>query len=345
MKILVTGAAGFIGYHLTKRLLKEGHIVIGIDNINAYYDPLLKYRRLEDCGINGKLPFIFGKQYVSANWENYRFLRIELEDKEGIIKLFKDYQFEIVVHLAAQSGIRFSLEKPWTYINSNIIGTMSILESCRHFPVTKLIYASSSSVYGISEQVPFSTDQKVDQPISLYAATKKSNELMAYTYSWLYHIPTIGLRFFTVYGPWGRPDMAYFKFTKKILEGIPIDVYNYGELWRDFTYIDDIVEGIIRIIEKRINKTLELVPYSLYNIGNSTPVRLIDFISILEQLLNKKAIMNPLDMQPGDVPMTYADVKPLAKDFGFKPKTKLEVGLREFLDWYLNFYLNYTSQT
>ena len=340
MKILVTGTAGFIGYHLSIRLLNEDHEVVGIDNINDYYDAGLKYARLEDCGIEGGKPYTFGKEYSSIIWENYRFYRIDLAEKERVLQIFKEEQFDLVVHLAAQAGVRYSLENPWAYIESNIVGTMSILEACRCYPINKLIYASSSSVYGNSPNAPFSTDQNVDHPVSLYAATKKSNELMVYTYSHLYKIPTIGIRFFTVYGPWGRPDMAYFSFTKRILEGIPIDVYNHGELWRDFTYIDDIIGGILAIIDSKevLPKKVNGAPYSLYNIGNSMPVKLTEFIEILEKVLGREAKLNFTEMQPGDVLQTHADVSPLKRDFGFKPETSLEEGLNRFVEWYRWYY-------
>ena len=340
MKILVTGAAGFIGYYLVKRLLQEGHDVVGLDNVNDYYDPGLKYGRLEDCGIVGEQPFRFGKEYLSNVWESYRFVRINLEDKDRVLLLFKEEGFEQVIHLAAQAGVRYSLENPWAYIDSNIVGTMSILEACRQYPITQLIYATSSSVYGNSPDAPYSTEQCVDYPISLYAATKKSNELMAYTYSHLYNIPTVGLRFFTVYGPWGRPDMAYFSFTKKILAREKIDVFNHGELWRDFTYIDDIISGIELIIKSpnRIDNRLNGANFGLYNIGNSSPVKLIEFINILESILEKKANLNLVGMQPGDVLSTHADVGPLEKDYGFKPNTLLEEGLTRFVKWYKEYY-------
>jgi len=340
MKILVTGSAGFIGFHLAKKMLNEGHEVVGIDNINDYYDVDLKYARLKDCGIEGENPFIFGKEYSSSVWEDYRFFRIDLADKDRILLFFKEEEFDLVVHLAAQAGVRYSLENPWAYIESNIVGTMSILEACRHYPVKQLLYASSSSVYGNSPDAPFATDQNVDHPVSLYAATKKSNELIAYTYSHLYSIPTIGLRFFTVYGPWGRPDMAYFSFTRKIIEGLAIDVYNHGDLWRDFTYIDDITGGILAIVEHKdvVDNKVDGVPYSLYNIGNSMPVKLTEFIKILEKVLGREAIMNFTDMQPGDVLQTHADVTPLERDFGFKHGTSLEEGLNRFVEWYRGYY-------
>lgn len=336
MKILVTGAAGFIGFYLVKRLLQKGHDVVGIDNINDYYDLGLKYGRLEECGIVGEQPFRFGKEYLSNVWESYRFVRINMEDKDRVLLLFKEEGFKQVIHLAAQAGVRYSLENPWAYIDSNIVGTMSVLEACRQHPVEQLIYATSSSVYGNSPDAPYTTEQCVDYPISLYAATKKSNELMAYAYSHLYRIPTVGLRFFTVYGPWGRPDMAYFSFTKKILSGDTINVFNHGELWRDFTYIDDIITGIDRIICSPEKKTCRVneTSFALYNIGNSTPVKLIDFIGMLESVLGRKAKLNLIGMQPGDVLSTHADIGPLEQDFGFKPGTSLEHGLTVFVDWY-----------
>lgn len=340
MKILVTGAAGFIGYHLSKLLLNKGHEIVGIDNINNYYDPVLKYQRLKDCGIVDSTPFQFEQEYFSKKWKDYRFIRINLEDKNNIHNLFVENQFDIVIHLAAQGGVRYSIDHPWAYIDSNIIGTMSVLEASRYTPVKHLIYASSSSVYGNSREAPFSTDQNVDHPISLYAATKKSNELMAYTYSYLYQIPTTGLRFFTVYGPWGRPDMAYFSFTKRILKEEGINIYNHGELWRDFTYIDDITRGILSIIDKPFpnTKLLHGAPYALYNIGNASPVKLTEFIKTLESILEKKALKNFTKMQPGDVLQTHADVEPLERDFRFKPETSLKEGLKRFVDWYREYY-------
>jgi len=337
MKILITGSAGFIGYHVAMRIINEGHEVVGIDNINDYYDTGLKYARLEDCGIEGEKPFIFEKEYLSAIWENYRFFRIDLGDNEMVAQIFKKEEFDLVIHLAAQAGVRYSIENPWVYIESNIIGTMSILEACRHYPVKQLLFASSSSVYGNSNNAPFSADHNVDHPVSLYAATKKSNELMAYTYSHLYKIPTTGLRFFTVYGTWGRPDMAYFSFTKKILDGIPIDIYNHGELWRDFTYIDDIVQGIQAIITTKNLPCLknQNTNYSLYNIGHSEPVKLMQFVGLLSTIIGKKALLNYTEMKPGDVVLTHADVTPLERDFGYKPRISLEEGLRRFVKWYM----------
>jgi len=340
MKILVTGTAGFIGFHLTRYLLDKGYEVVGIDNINDYYDSGLKYARLKECGIFNGLPFIFDKEFKSNVWKSYRFIRIALEDKDRVQQLFKEEEFDQVVHLAAQAGVRYSLKNPWAYIDSNIIGTMSILEACRHYPVKLLVYASSSSVYGNSPGAPFTTEQRVDYPISLYAATKKSNELMAYTYSHLYNIPTVGLRFFTVYGPWGRPDMAYFSFTGKILARETINVFNYGKLWRDFTYIDDIISGVVKILENpnNIQKGLLAANFALYNIGNSSPVKLLDFINSLEAVLGKKAILNFIGMQPGDVISTHADVGLLESDIGFRPDTTLHDGLTKFVQWYRNYY-------
>jgi UDP-glucuronate 4-epimerase len=340
MKILVTGAAGFIGFHVVRYFLDRGCSVVGIDNINDYYDPQLKYDRLRECGIEAEIPLVFGKEYCSTVWKGYRFYRINLEDKDRVLLAFKEELFDVVIHLGAQAGVRYSIENPWAYVESNIVGTMSILEACRQFPVKQLYYASSSSVYGNSPDAPFSTDQPVDHPISLYAATKKSNELMAFTYSHLYKIPTIGLRFFTVYGPWGRPDMAYFSFTQKILAGETIQVFNHGDLWRDFTYIDDIVQGIGSMVmnEQHYQPITNEAPYGLYNIGNASPVKLTDFIEILEGLLGKKAKIELVSMQPGDVLQTHADVTPLERDFGYKTGISLNDGLKHFINWYLEYY-------
>jgi len=359
MKILITGSAGFIGFHMANRLIADGFEVVGMDNISNYYDVNLKLNRLKEAGIHlegsdnpdtGQDPSLHPpiNCFHSKKHSNYRFYLLDLKEKERVMNIFKEEQFDQVIHLAAQAGVRYSLENPWAYIDSNIIGTMSILEACRNHPVRHLLYASSSSVYGNLKNAPFSIDQFVDHPVSLYAATKKSNELMAYTYSNLYRIPTTGLRLFTVYGPWGRPDMAYFKFVKAILADQPIDVFNHGELWRDFTYVDDIVEGICRIIQSPVTSHQSPVtshgspenstPYILFNIGNSTPVKLTDFIAILEKLLNKKAKLNFTDMQPGDVLMTHADVSPLEKEFNYRPGTNLEDGLRIFVDWYKDYY-------
>lgn len=324
-KILVTGCAGFIGFHLAQRLLKEGYKVIGLDNLNDYYDVSLKCSRLD----------------ILKKDENFTFIEASLEDDEAIKKLFSEHSMPIVVHLAAQAGVRYSLEKPEAYISSNIVGFMNILEACRHHHVEHLIYASSSSVYGSNTKMPFSVQDCVDNPISLYAATKKANELMAHTYSYLFNLQTTGLRFFTVYGPWGRPDMALFKFTKAILEGREIDVYNHGKMKRDFTYIDDIIEGIFRLTKKGGTKTPlgeQEVPYKVYNIGNNQPVELMKFISVLEDKLGRKAKKNFLPIQAGDVPETYADIDDLMQDVGFRPDTPIERGIEQFVQWYKSYY-------
>jgi len=329
-KILVTGSAGFIGFHLIQALLKQGYSIVGIDNLNDYYDPQLKHDRLE----------ILSK---SDNSESYQFIKMDLADRKSIEQLFADNQFDIVINLGAQAGVRYSIDNPHAYVDSNLVGFVNILEGCRHGKVKHLIYASSSSVYGMNKKQPFSTDDCVDYPISLYAATKKSNELMAHTYSHLYNIPTTGLRFFTVYGPMGRPDMAYFSFTKKILNGKTIDVYNNGEMQRDFTYIDDIIEGIKRVIN-RIPESLSpatsnaKAPYKIYNIGNNQPVTLRRFITAIETACGKKAKENLQPMQAGDVPVTFADVDELIADIGFKSSTSIEDGIAKFVDWYQGYY-------
>ena len=311
LKILVTGSAAFIGFHLTNQLLGEGNKVVGIDNINDYYDVNLKYGRLKEAGIK-KNEIEYGKSVISSKFTNYQFVQLNLEDQENIYKLFDIEKFDVVVNLAAQAGVRYSLTNPHAYISSNILGFTNILEACRHNNVKHLVYASSSSVYGLNKSMPFSTDDNVDHPISLYAASKKSNELMAHTYSYLFKIPTTGLRFFTVYGPWGRPDMALFLFTKAIVENKPIDVYNHGKMERDFTYIDDIVNGIINVIKNppkgkdKIEKPSEsIAPYKIYNIGKSAPVKLLDFIEAIEDALGKKAQRNMLPLQAGDVEKTW----------------------------------------
>ncbi|WP_102796350.1 NAD-dependent epimerase [Bowmanella denitrificans] len=328
MKFLVTGAAGFIGMFTAKALLEQGHEVVGIDNLNDYYDPALKQARLEQL----------------TGYAKFHFIKLDLANREAMAALFSKQKFQRVIHLAAQAGVRYSLENPMAYADSNLTGTLTILEGCRHHQVEHLVYASSSSVYGNQQKVPFSESDRVDTPISLYAATKKANELMAHTYSHLYQLPTTGLRFFTVYGPWGRPDMAPFKFTKAILEDKTIDVYNHGKLQRDFTYVDDIVEGIVRV-QDRIPGS-ENYPtqqpdnpfYALYNIGNNQPVELESFISAIEQACGKQANKNYLPMQPGDVYQTYADVDALNRCTGFAPKTTLIKGMTKFVDWYKTFY-------
>ena len=335
--ILVTGAAGFIGAFLAKRLLERGDNVVGADNVNDYYDVRIKRARLE----------------MLSKYDNFTFKEINIADKTAVDEIFEEYRPEIVVNLAAQAGVRYSIENPQVYIESNIIGFFNILEACRRYPVEHLVYASSSSVYGANKKVPFSTEDKVDNPVSLYAATKKSNELMAHCYSKLYNIPSTGLRFFTVYGPMGRPDMAYFGFTDKLRRGETIKIFNYGNCKRDFTYVDDIVEGVMRVMAKPPEKKngedgLPLPPYAVYNIGNSNPENLLEFVDILRQELIRPVVL-PSDydfeahkelvpMQPGDVPVTYADTSALERDFGYKPSTTLREGLRSFAEWYAGFY-------
>ncbi len=353
MKILVTGTAGFIGSHLVIKLLEKGYEVVGLDNINDYYDQNVKYGRLQRGGIIDSLEegenIPYGKLITSSTNEKYKFIKLNLEDKEAMMQLFEKEKFDAVCNLAAQAGVRYSLTNPDAYMDSNIIGFMNILESCRHNNVKNLSYASSSSVYGLNEELPFSTNHNVDHPISLYAASKKSNELMAHTYSHLFGISTTGLRFFTVYGPWGRPDMALFLFVKAALEGKKIDVFNNGEMLRDFTYIDDIVEGIIRVIENPAKKdeswdgktgqiSTSSAPYKVYNIGNNNPVKLMDFIEAIENKLNKKIEKNMMPIQAGDVPATYADVEDLVEDLGYKPSTSIQDGVDKFVDWYLDFF-------
>lgn len=322
--VLVTGSAGFIGFHLSKSLLKKGVRVIGYDNLNDYYDVRLKQKRLE----------------ILNSFDNFSFVKGDLADKKALELLFEKYNPNIVVNLAAQAGVRYSIDNPDAYIQSNIVGFFNILECCRYNNIDHLIYASSSSVYGANKKVPFSTDDNVDKPVSLYAATKKSNELMAYTYSQLYGFPTTGLRFFTVYGPYGRPDMAYFSFTKAILEGKSIKVFNQGDLYRDFTYIDDIITGVERILCNPPKRDENNARYKIYNIGNNKPVRLMDFINTLEECIGKKAIKEFYPMQAGDVYQTYADVTDLEKDFGFKPNTTIKEGLNNFYNWYRECYYN-----
>ncbi|OTA19177.1 NAD dependent epimerase/dehydratase family protein [Xenorhabdus beddingii] len=334
MKYLVTGAAGFIGFHLIKKLIENGNHVIGIDNINDYYDVSLKKSRLE----------------ILSCLNNFKFKLIDISDKILIEELFENNKFDRVIHLAAQAGVRYSLINPYSYSDSNLSGFLTILEGCRHNNISHLVYASSSSVYGLNDQLPFSTSDSVDHPVSLYAATKKANELMAHSYSHLYGIPTTGLRFFTVYGPWGRPDMALFKFTKAILNHEPIDVYNNGKLSRDFTYVDDIVEGIIRVSDvvpvsdntwtpKVGNPANSSAPYKIYNIGNGSPINLMDYINALESSLGINAIKNMLPMQPGDVYSTWADTEDLFKATGYKPSTNISDGVEQFIQWYKQYYL------
>ncbi len=326
MKILITGAAGFIGFHLTQAMLNLGAEVVGIDNLNDYYDPALKSLRL-------------GKINSHENSYNFKFFGADISDQPIVDDIFKQYDFDVVVNLAAQAGVRYSIENPHTYINSNILGFLNILEGCRNSSVKHLVYASSSSVYGMNKKQPFSVEDRVDYPVSLYAATKRSNELMAYNYSHLFGIPSTGLRFFTVYGPYGRPDMAYYKFTKSILSGQKIDVYNQGEMVRDFTYIDDIVEGCLRVIEAPPELqsnclSTSSAPHKILNIGNNNPITLRRFITTIEKCTGKKANENLLPMQPGDVPNTFADIDPLIEDYGFKPKTSIEDGMANFVEWF-----------
>lgn len=404
-KILITGAAGFIGFHLSKKLCQEGYDIIGIDNLNDYYDVNLKIARLkilqdykitilkdskierlerakdskierletakdskikrlekakdskierlksaQQDGGQGLQCFDSAQHDNKNNKGNFKFEKMDLVEREKIFELFEKEKFDYVIHLAAQAGVRYSIENPYAYIESNITGFMNILEACRNYPVKHLIYASSSSVYGANVKQPFSENDNVDHPVSLYAATKKSNELMAHTYSSLYDIPTTGLRFFTVYGPWGRPDMAYFSFTKDIIEGNTINVFNNGDLERDFTYIDDIVEGIIRLINKipqknenwdkiKSDPATSFAPYRVFNIGNNKPVKLNEFINILEEIIGKKAVKNYLPMQKGDVYSTFANIDLLSDMTGFNPKTDLREGLQKFVDWYINYFL------
>jgi UDP-glucuronate 4-epimerase len=338
-KILVTGAAGFIGYHTCEALVKQGHHVVGLDNLNDYYDTNLKFSRLHELGIEKKAAAFFSKISDSMlHGSDMQFIRLNLEDRIQLPALFKKFKFDMVCNLAAQAGVRYSIENPEAYINSNITGFLNVLECCRHHNIKRLVYASSSSIYGNSDKTPFEETANVDKPISLYAATKKSNELMAHTYSHLYNIETIGLRFFTVYGPWGRPDMAMFLFTDAIINNKPIKLFNNGDLSRDFTYIDDIVEGVVNsLITDSKNTSL----YKLYNIGNGQPVKLLDFIASLEQVLGITAIKNRLPMQAGDVHQTYANTTNLERDYNYKPQITVDKGIQEFVLWYKSFYKNY----
>lgn len=354
MKILVTGVAGFIGSHVALYLLARGDDVVGVDSLNDYYDVSLKEARLNRIHNFLASPDSYAEIYPEARrFSNktgcFQFIKEDISDRMKMDAVFAEHRFDKVVHLAAQAGVRYSLENPHAYIDSNIVGTLNILEGCRHHDVQHLVYASSSSVYGANEEMPFSVHHNVDHPLSLYAVTKKSNELMAHSYSSLYGLPTTGLRFFTVYGPWGRPDMALFLFTQKILKGEPIDVFNYGKHRRDFTYIDDIVEGIIRTLDHDAKPNLDWdgkapdpgsskAPWRVYNIGNQSPVELADYIGAVEKATGKHAIQNLLPMQPGDVPDTYADVEALVDDVGYKPSTPVDVGVQRFVDWYRRFY-------
>ena len=340
MKVLVTGAAGFIGFFVAKQLISKGHEVIGLDNINDYYDVNLKFARLKELGIQEENAKIFGKLSSSQIHNgSFKFIRINLEDRNELPVLFESENFDVVCNLAAQAGVRYSLENPESYIDSNIVGFLNILECCRHHNIKHLVYASSSSVYGLNKKIPFETTDSVDQPISIYAATKKSNELMAYTYSHLYRFPTTGLRFFTVYGPWGRPDMAMFLFTEAMIKAKPINVFNNGDMERDFTYIDDIVEGVVRVLEKNMQNRLEAPDlYKIYNIGNNKSVKLLDFIQEIENNLGVKAKKNMLPMQPGDVSATWANVDDLIEDFNYRPRTSINKGVTKFIEWYRWYY-------
>ncbi|APE32107.1 protein CapI [Halomonas aestuarii] len=333
MKLLITGMAGFIGHAVARRLAGQGHEIVGIDNLNDYYDVSLKQARLDDL----------------AGCEDVQFVRLDLADREGMSALFVEHHFDRVIHLAAQAGVRYSLENPHVYADSNLVGHLNVLEGCRHGQVEHLVYASSSSVYGMNEHVPFATSDAVDHPISLYAATKKANELMSHTYSHLYRLPTTGLRFFTVYGPWSRPDMAMFKFTRAVLAGEPISVYNHGDMERDFTYIDDIVEGIVRVLDiipqpdpqwraSESGPDSSSAPYALYNIGHGSPVPLMDFIRAVETATGREAICDFQPMQPGDVPRTWADTEALFRATGYRPRVGVEEGVRKFVEWYRAYY-------
>jgi len=347
-KVLVTGTAGFIGFHLARELVDQGYNVFGLDIINDYYDVNLKYDRLKLSGID-RDQVAYKKLVTSSVSENYQFIQLKLEDRDALFELFASEKFDVVVNLAAQAGVRYSLTHPQAYVDSNITGFLNLLEACRHHPVENLIYASSSSVYGLNKNMPFSTSSNVDHPVSLYAASKKSNELMAHTYSHLFGVPTIGLRFFTVYGPWGRPDMALFLFTKAILSGEPIEVFNHGKMERDFTYVDDIVGGIERMVgtahpegetwnPASPDPSFSSAPYKIHNIGNSSPVKLTSFIEAIEKALGKKAEWKMMPIQAGDVEKTWADVSSLKRDYNYNPDTPVETGIQRFVEWYKEYY-------
>jgi UDP-glucuronate 4-epimerase len=347
--VLVTGAAGFIGFSLTQGLLEAGYRVVGIDSLTPYYDPALKRGRLAELGVDPQ-SLSYGTSIPSRRYAHFAFRQLQLEDRPAMEALFAENRFGYVVNLAAQAGVRYSLVNPHAYTDSNIVGFLNVLEGCRHYGVEHLVYASSSSVYGLNTEMPFKVSDNVDHPISLYAATKKSNELMAHTYSYLYDLPTTGLRFFTVYGPWGRPDMALFIFTRRILEGQPIEVYNHGHMRRDFTYIDDIVESVRRILpivppkrpgaqrDATLDPSTSVAPYSLYNIGNNAPVQLIDFVRAIEEALGIEAQINYMPLQAGDVPATYADVRSLYDTIDFRPQTDIREGIERFIEWYKRYY-------
>lgn len=332
MKILVTGAAGFIGFHLSKRLIDSGHVVVGIDNINDYYDPNLKFARLNQLGVRKEQSATWGEEILSDT--GFVFIRCNLQDKTAIGKIFSNHRFDVVCNLAAQAGVRYSLENPQTYVDSNVSGFLTILEACRNSDTKKLVYASSSSVYGLNDSIPFSTADRVDNPISMYAVTKRTNELMTYTYSHLFGLDCTGLRFFTVYGPWGRPDMAMFLFTDAILQKLPIKVFGNGELFRDFTFIDDIIEGIVATIEEKCNPSTNRV----FNIGCSSPVKLLDFIEEIEKKTGIEAFKTMMPIQPGDVERTWADVRDFQSQFGYTPKVNVKEGVNRYVDWHLSYY-------
>ena len=346
-RLLVTGTAGFIGFHLIRSLLGSKYEIIGLDNINDYYDVDLKYSRLAETGIARK-KIEYNKLISSTVSEQYKFIRLDLEDKDNMVSLFRELKFDRVVHLAAQAGVRYSFTNPDAYVGSNITGFLNILEACRHHPVEHLVFASSSSVYGLNREMPFSVHSPADHPVSLYAASKKSNELMAHSYSHLFGIPVTGLRFFTVYGPWGRPDMSLFIFVKAILEGKPINVHNEGRMERDFTYVTDIVKGVEKVLESpavkkdrvegKMDPAISSAPYRIYNIGNSRPVRLMDFISAIEEYLGRKAIMNMIPIQPGEVEKTWADVSDLENQFNYAPDTPVREGVKHFIEWYRSYF-------
>ncbi len=348
MKILITGAAGFIGFHLTQRMMGLGHDVIGLDSINDYYDIQLKYGRLKETGIDqGKI--VYRQIIGSSKIENFRFIQLKLEDKEAMMELFSREKFDYVCNLAAQAGVRYSLINPYAYISSNIDGFVNILEGARNFEIKHLVYASTSSVYGLNGKMPLSPHDSTEHPLTLYAATKKANELMAHSYSHLFHLPTTGLRFFTVYGPWGRPDMALFKFTKSILENEPIDIYNNGEMTRDFTFVADIIDGIVKILDHPASPNLNWskfdpdpatssAPYRIYNIGNSNPIKLSVYIEEIEKILKIKALKNFLPIQPGDVEYTFAEMEDLKNAFSYCPETPIHKGIEQFINWYKSYY-------